>query len=332
MTCNYASTEAEARKKFDMYKSKDPFPSIASALLNSADIMDYVSATGMIWPFDERKLKSASYELPLLGKIYYWDGSGKDCSKEMYTKDDRFEIKRNSIAYVYLNVSFRVPDYIALRFNLRILHVHQGLLLGTGPLVDPGFEGHLLVPLHNLTANDYELVGGDGFIWVEFTKLNMLEEWKCNDTALPQRKGNYIPFPESKKNKPASYYFDEAVGAGNNIRSSIPDIISNTEIAANRARQHAENSQTEATNAKKYSNIQMWVTIVATLVVLAGMGWALPQVVGIISANTTIMSETNYDLRKRIDKLEDKIKKLEFGNTTKEAKPAKPDANKLGAK
>jgi hypothetical protein len=66
----FATSEAEADQKYRQYKSKDPFPNIAPALLNSADIMDYVSATGMIYPFyheldkddrDVKHWKTASY-------------------------------------------------------------------------------------------------------------------------------------------------------------------------------------------------------------------------------------------------------------------------------
>ena len=46
----------------------------------------------------------------------------------------------NSITFVQIESKIRLPNYIALRFNLRIQHVHRGLLLGTGPLVDPGFQ------------------------------------------------------------------------------------------------------------------------------------------------------------------------------------------------
>ena len=49
--------------------------------------------------------------------------------------------------------------------------------MGTGPLVDPGFEGKLLIPLHSLTADDYEIEAGEGLIWVEFTKLSPNERW-----------------------------------------------------------------------------------------------------------------------------------------------------------
>ena len=41
-------------------------------------------------------------------------------------------VKANSIVFVESDIDFRLPDFIALRFNLQIRHVHRGLLLGTG--------------------------------------------------------------------------------------------------------------------------------------------------------------------------------------------------------
>jgi len=171
-----AITEEDAVKRFAEWEHKDPRPDIAPALLNSKDICDYILTTGMIVPFSKeeaikyKKLKSASYEIDFIGDVYY-----NKKGKEQHVKIDvgkSFNLEKNSIAFVFLETHFRIPDYIALRFNLRITHVHRGLLLGTGPLVDPGFVGRLLVPLHNLTANEYILTGGEGLITVEFTKLS----------------------------------------------------------------------------------------------------------------------------------------------------------------
>src|SRR5690606_6283003 len=80
------------------------------------------------------------------------------------------KVPANSIVFVESDLDFRLPPFIAIRFNLQINHVHRGLLLGTGPLVDPGFWGKLCIPLHNLTNEDYEIPLEEGLFWVEFTK------------------------------------------------------------------------------------------------------------------------------------------------------------------
>jgi len=169
-----APSDGEAALRFEEYRSKDPFPDIPPALLNSADIYDYVAKTGMIHKFYQEKLKPASYEVNLLGRCIYWDEDGKKHDEDI-TEGKEFILRRNSIAFVTLEPMFRVPDYIALRFNLKITHVYRGILLGTGPLVDPGFSNRLSMPLHNLTTNDYTFRGGEPLIWMEFTKLSINE-------------------------------------------------------------------------------------------------------------------------------------------------------------
>jgi hypothetical protein len=73
-----------------------------------------------------------------------------------------------------------MPVYIVGRFNLLIRDVYRGLLVGTGPLVDPGFVGRLSIPLHNFTSNEYLLRAGEDFVYFEFTKLS----WTNGDQPL----------------------------------------------------------------------------------------------------------------------------------------------------
>lgn len=173
----FPGTEAEAKLRFRNYYKKDPLPHVEPALLNASDIVDYVRATGMIHPFynDAVHLKNASYEAAILGLCIYWDSTGKRRERTLGV-GDKLTLEPNSITFVQVEPEFSVPLYLALRFNLKIVHVHRGLLLGTGPLIDPGYEGKLLVPLHNLTTNDYTLTGGEGLIWIEFTKLSRSSE------------------------------------------------------------------------------------------------------------------------------------------------------------
>src|SRR5262249_41492637 len=140
----------------------------------------------------------------------------------------------NSITFVQVEPVFRLPDYIAIRFNLRITHVHRGLLLGTGPLVDPGFEGKLLIPLHNLTASKYDLDTRDALIWIEFTKTTFSFVPAPGSAASQLR--HFTRFPNSKKNLLPEQYLRKA-SAGQPIRSSIPDAM--------------EQSRTDARNAAK---------------------------------------------------------------------------------
>jgi deoxycytidine triphosphate deaminase len=196
----------------------DPFPSIQPALLNSADIEAYAFRESVFTPFDPKKLKSASYEIPFEGDVYFWRSGEKTVCKEELTGDKAFTVKPNEIVFVNPTVVFRLPWYLALRFNLHISLVHRGLLLGTGPLVDPGFEGRLLIPLHNLTSSDVHISPGTGFIWIEVTKLSPYPV----EATKPYE---YRQFPENKKNRTPLQYFEKA----NNLQPITSTLRSTTE-------------------------------------------------------------------------------------------------------
>ena len=250
---DFAKTYDEAGRRFELACDTDPLPNIPNALLNSADIADYIRMTGMIYPFDIKLMKPASCEIEIGDQCIFWDDKGKlndlDLAAENY-----FDLSSNSIVFVNTKQYFRLPNYIAVRFNLRINHVHRGVLLGTGPLVDPGFVGRLLIPLHNLTANKYTLRSGDPIAWVDFTKISP-HEWteeydqiKADDNLS----GTYVPFPDDKKNLTAQNYLTSAYNVKfpkgkitkivndliarphrRSIRSSIPDAL---ETARNEVR------------------------------------------------------------------------------------------------
>lgn len=221
--------DAQAKARADKWKSADPYPSIPPSLLNSADICAYVATAGMIHPFHPEDIKPASYAFRLEGLCR----DEKGTFLEIKVGDD-FELKPNSIAFVTLEPYIRLPDYMALRFNLKIKNVYRGLLLGTGPLVDPGFEGRLSIPLHNLTANSYRFKGGDTMIWVEFTKLSPNERWKNKKDEAVLDPALYVPFPGDKYGRTLKKYLEEA-DEHRVIVSSIPGVFREASKAAERA-------------------------------------------------------------------------------------------------
>ncbi|MGH7205604.1 MAG: hypothetical protein ACREI2_05285 [Nitrospiraceae bacterium] len=242
-----ASSDTDAQGRFQIAKQDDPFPRIGPSLLNSADIEDYVRMTGMLHPFNRGKLKSASYEAAIRGRCIWWDAKGEQCEVQLQKEGDEFRLEANSIAFVQVEPYFRLPNYIALRFNLKITHVHRGILLGTGPLVDPGFVGRLLIPLHNLTTNPYRFRYGDGLIWIEFTKTSVFPEWvQDKETAVGlTRKGSFHPFPEPKHDLPPEDYLRKA-SPHKPIRSSIPESKEDARearVLAKRAHDHVQTLQ-----------------------------------------------------------------------------------------
>lgn len=221
-------TDSEAESLYRASRNSDPLPDIQSALLNSADIINYINEVGMIFPFetDKETVKAASIALKVGGEIIHFDNNGKPIKTILDERNQVYILQKNTIAYVSLQSKLRLPHYIAARFNLQITYVHRGLLLGTGPLVDPGFNGKILIPLHNLTNNDYEVKYGDTIIWMEFTKLSMSDDFKLN--IGDEIKEKFFPFKKESIDLPAMKYLAKA-SPHQPIVSSVAKVIKDAE-------------------------------------------------------------------------------------------------------
>jgi deoxycytidine triphosphate deaminase len=223
----FKRSEYEANNLYTQYRNQDPCLKIPPALLNSADIIKYVEETAMINPFfaGEDFLKPASYSLRISGKYKFWDSKEEDGGEiegSLDKRGDFFILKRNTIAFITIESKLRLPHYIAARFNLQIRLVHRGILLGTGPLVDPGFEGQLVIPLHNLTNNDYRIEYLDPLIWMEFTKISNSIDF----TSKMGEKSN-SPFFAFKRASMNADLYDYLVKASphKSIESSVSKLV-----------------------------------------------------------------------------------------------------------
>jgi len=63
------------------------------------------------------------------------------------------------------------PEYVA-RFGLRSKFARKGLIGITGPQIDPGYRGRLIIGLSNLTPNPISLAHEEHLVSVEFHKLS----------------------------------------------------------------------------------------------------------------------------------------------------------------
>ncbi len=165
---------------------------------------------------------------------------------------------------------------MAIRFNLRITYVHRGLLLGTGPLVDPGFVGDLLIPIHNLTNNSYYFKGGDQFIWVEFTKVSPHQDWGQIVDRADNQSGIYEPFPDDKVYRTPRQYFENAYNNAP-IRNATP-------AALDRAKKLAERVDTKV-NVITFGGVS-----IAAGLILAGVYVLLPLAQDSVSLSASVSS------------------------------------------
>lgn len=238
---------ALARAK--LFANTDPFPHIPRALLSKEHIVAYAAKTGMIFPAESLRgdwrvsdtLKTASYETRPGHKVICYDEKGEIVSKNLgLDKHGVIKLPANSITFVSTHDEFFLPNYIAMRFNLRIKHVHRGLLLGTGPLVDPGYDRRILIPLHNLTDSDYHISTDEGLIWVEFTKTSTLLDGEAAPKPPAELEEGH-KLPKTTKKDIEEHLFKANAGAA--IRSSIPKAVIQAERSAKLAERRSKTLQ-----------------------------------------------------------------------------------------
>jgi deoxycytidine triphosphate deaminase len=301
------TTHAEAASRYERWQSQDPFPQIESALLNSADLFDYIAETGMIHPFEvhpdqlEETLKPASCGVRLGGKCIYWEYDDLGAENRSLEKT-KLELDRegvlvlppNSIVYATLAPTIRLPDYIAARFNLSIRYIYRGLLVGTGPLVDPGFQGRLSIPLHNLTAYECPIPTSDVILWMEFTKLSTAPRWAGHKNQA--RHGRYIEFPERKLIRKDVEDYVHRARNGKPIISSIPELTGRVAADAHRSADQAAKTAEEAKRARRVIQFAGAAALLALLIGLATFIYEVQHNIA-SDANTAISRTNGYEAR-----------------------------------
>jgi len=300
----FAATKKDAEKRYEEHKDKDPFPEIDPALLSSAHIQAYIAKTGMIYPYfpsinkKEERITSASLTLTIGSEVLFWDNNNKQQYDNELSEKDMITLRPNSITFLRPAERFQIPDYIAIRFNLRIVHVHRGLLLGTGPLLDPGFKGFPMIPVHNLTDNEYQIRVGDEFINVEFTKIsnikhNILIDESSSPFTYKKNRGKTFDFQFIK-------YIDKNVPQ-RRVKSSLSGVID------------------DAKRSLKKSNIITVISILTVALSIAALvygGYQLTiSTTGIIN-DTRERLDTVAELQRTVAELEKKIDSFETKQNT----------------
>src|SRR5688572_1063630 len=136
----------------------DPDSKVQGGILLSDRIIMYVEKVGLIEPFNAKNLGPASYDLTL-GKECWSSDHARETglSQRILADGEHLIIPPNSIVFVSSSETLNLPFYLIARFDLKLRFLHEGLLVGTGPQVDPGFRGLLSCPLHNISSEKITL-------------------------------------------------------------------------------------------------------------------------------------------------------------------------------
>jgi deoxycytidine triphosphate deaminase len=333
--------------RYAEFKEYDPFPSIPDSLLNSHDIVRYVFTTGMIDPFIPENLEGAVYKCNFSGYYKYWDDKHMPQEGNL-DKSGELLLRHNSISFLEIEPTFQIPSYIVLRFNLKVQHVYKGLLLGTGPIVDPGFVGKLYIPLHNLTSNDYIIKKDALLICVEFTKLSK-HDYR-NLTKKKEQIANDLDFSNIpvivnsfEASRDFDFYLRKALIIDDLFRktrtdeisvgSSIPETILEARVNAGKSEENAKKAEESAIKAEEKVNRFGWIALIVTFLTIGGLVFTIYSLIdgvnaridnifsqynGINKENMQIQKENKY-LKEKIDNLQSAIDNMQQPDKAKKA-------------
>lgn len=121
----------------------------------------------VIDPFESNQVQGATYDLRV-GK----QGATTSTKKIVNLEEDGYLLlKPGDFAIIVVLEKLRLsPQYVG-RFGLRSKYARKGIIATTGPQIDPGYDGRLILGLTNLTPRAISLPYKDDLVSVEFHRL-----------------------------------------------------------------------------------------------------------------------------------------------------------------
>ncbi len=121
----------------------------------------------VIVPFEKDQIQSATYDLRV-------GAQGATTSTKKLTNIEEtgyLLLQPGDFGIVTVLEELRLGPQYAGRFGLRSKYARKGLIATTGPQVDPGYHGRLIVGITNLTPKPIALPYKDDFVSLELHRL-----------------------------------------------------------------------------------------------------------------------------------------------------------------
>ena len=125
-----------------------------------------------IEPFDDGQIQAATYDLRVGPQA-----ATTSAKKSVNVQSDGYvSLAPGDFAVITALEEIGICSQMAARFGLRSKFARKGLIATTGPQIDPGYRGRLIVGLTNLTPKPVTLSFMDDFLSVEFHRLEVPAE------------------------------------------------------------------------------------------------------------------------------------------------------------
>lgn len=155
------------------------FPEIEKAsddekgVLSAKYIEQYSNEYKLIFPFDRKRLRGASYVLDV-GDDYAIQGDSNKLIED--TGKNEIKIDPFQVAIIKTRQIINMPRFLIGRWNIKVSRAYEGLLWVGGPQVDPGWVGHLYCPVYNLSNKTIILRLGEELATIDFVKAGEFDK------------------------------------------------------------------------------------------------------------------------------------------------------------
>jgi len=121
----------------------------------------------LIDPFDEEQVQPATYDLRV-GE----QGATTSTKKLVNIREIGYLLLQpGDFGVIEVLEEIKLGAQYAGRFGLRSKYARKGLMATTGPQIDPGYHGRLIVGITNLTPKPISVPYKDDFLSIEFHRL-----------------------------------------------------------------------------------------------------------------------------------------------------------------
>jgi len=138
------------------------------AMLSDTEIKAAVASREIVLePFDATRVEPASYDL----RVGTWAFSSSLKEKSNLSQKGMLVIEAGEFAVVESRERVELAPNIAAQLGLRSEYARRGLLMLSGPQIDPGFQGILVVRLVNVAPTSVAVAYEAPFLTAQFFRL-----------------------------------------------------------------------------------------------------------------------------------------------------------------
>jgi deoxycytidine triphosphate deaminase len=281
-------------------------PKLNSSILSDKEINDYVSRGHLIYKdtFNSSSLEASSYDLRVGGKgIIGGEGVEIDLLQEK-----TLEIPPGAYAGIVSFEKMNFPRNICARLGSKRALSYDGIILLSGSIVDPGYEGHLLFGLYNASQKKVHIRYGRKICNIVFERLAIEPEKEV------QPEPNLINgnFPDAFMDKMANMdvlpwmQISERVKQIENITKDIIDLKARYEDVLEPIKDLTTNVKSLTSAVSEISN--QTKTLTADLQEAQKMVQENSKQINQLTNNLTLLSDKYSSSIKNIDSVADDYK------------------------